>query len=335
MIYKRWSGPSQWHKIDFENKVVSTQPAIPFVELRKTHYQRLGLGDNIIDAIKNSDGPPIFTEVARQVPSPPHAAAISPNGISLLLWCSKTIVVNESDRVHVAKLPIDLEARAFSWNPDSTAVAFYYADTPSAEKEIQQYGLAMVTVKGEFTILRNSEEALPTPHHFASKCIPPQWGPGGEYVYYYEGIPKDKLEDFGLRQLYHRMPAAKTCRINIHTKEIETIAYGTFVGVLPGGDQILLSQVVAEEAEKPFHDIAVYDLENKKLTVPKIDAHYPKMSPSGKYLAALNKGTIHLYRVSDWQKIGESPSMAKPILPVDEWFFCYTWIAEPVEGEQP
>lgn len=332
MVYRL---ENQWYKIDFGKKMLTAQLAVSFADLHKSRLTYVVNHDSAFMSMKESDAPSIFTEVVRQAPSPPYDAVVSPNGESLLLWGLWYVVINESDQVHVIKLPRDTQARAFAWNPDSTAVAFYYADNEHySDLHIQQYGLAMVTAKGEYVILRNSKKAIPSPDHIADKYIPPQWSPDGEYVYYYEGVPKNDLEENGLYEISEQRHAAITYRVSVRTKEIEKIAYGTFMGILPDGERVLLSEVLGREAEETvFHKTAVYNLKDKKLTILKLDGDFPLLSPSGKYAAVTKGRNIYLYRVNDWQKIGESPLMDDTFVSLDDWLIRCAWIEKRVEDK--
>jgi len=236
------------------------------------------------------------------------SASLSPDSRKLVVFdfLQKILVIGNSSlshRVPIAQCPWD---NSFCWNPDSTTVAFYYNDcSEGGDVSILKNGLAVLSVDGRFREVVPLSKAVPTPRLFA-KFVPPEWDPSGEFIYYTNGVLQEDAPPTPERSVSAEYSPAATYRVNVNTGASEFIAHGAFADMSPDGKYLLLYPCPKPAPEGKWTLAAAkVDMGTRQITYLPDEVRWPKISPSGKLVACLDRKNILFFQTSDWKTYGK------------------------------
>jgi len=256
-------------------------------------------------------------------------AALSPDGRKIVFYnpSRQSLVIGDDTHVHKLRVEWTL-TRPFSWNPDSSQVAFYYAPSLDADDfNIQQHGVALLTLDGKLRVLVKALEATGTPRNSAVKYVPVGWGRSGQYVYYTAGLAPDdhRRQSAAARVLY---PPTATYRIDIYNDEIEMIGLGDFACVSPGEEYVLLCPSPKPASDDKWESgTTKVQIQTREVTYLPDEIRCPIISPSGRLVACYGRGpTIRFFETADWKPHGKPVSLSMHSLPSEDWIATFRWI---------
>jgi len=255
-------------------------------------------------------------------------AALSPDGKSIVFFHApkNLLVIGDDKEIHRVATDWAL-ARPFSWSPDSSQVAFYYA--PSSWEDdfnIQQHGVAVLSLNGKLRELVKPSEATATPTNSCAKDVPPGWGRTGEYLYYTGGLKRDDPAWQYDCPTYCHSPTA-TWRVNIKTGQVERIGMGTFACVSPDEEYVLIYPSPKPAADgKWVIGTTMVRLATRELTYLSDEIVFPRISPSGKLVACFSpEQEIRLFTTSDWRQHGKAIPLPEGV-PLESWTTSFRWV---------
>ncbi len=213
---------------------------------------------------------------------------------------------------------------AYSWSPDSRKVAFYYAyaESQGASIAARDFGIALLTLEdGVVELIKPSGRR--TDAALGWEAVPPQWSPDSRYVYFIQGPPREERAPQKAYPLF-------TYRVDITTGQEEQLAQGAVTSVAPDGSYLLVSMYsVVTEAGGIEHRSAKFDLRTRKIELLPPLVGLPRISPSGRYVAAIcrdkEQTVVRFFDASDWSMISD----AGPIPETEslaEWYTFCRWI---------
>jgi len=211
---------------------------------------------------------------------------------------------------------------AFSWSPDSSRVAFYYA-ADSDDANVLQTGLVILDTKGQLRIVLKREDATPTPRTWA-KYAPPVWDPTGRYLYFIDGVPAAKKPPAVGHIIDGDYSPTAVYRFDCETGASEFIADGALAGFLVKENSLLLWPVPKQKDDGKWTLFAAkFSLADKKLTPLPDKIRYPRLSPSGRLVAFRSGNQVILYRTDDWSQVGKAIDLG---CSEESWYADAHWI---------
>lgn len=266
--------------------------------------------------------------------------ALSPNGRWLVaseIGVPGFIAIGSHTATHIISTTWWV-TRSFSWNRDSTQVAFYYAlDGGGDDLHANRHGVAVLSISGELQVVLPAEEAVGTRMLFGAKEVPIGWSRCGRYLYYTDGTagPGDPRLD----------PPSATFRFDFEGRQITTIAPGMFIDIAPDHEYILC-RLPSPKSDPPTMTTAQILLDTGEVRNLPREIAFPRLSCSGQLAVDVVRpltGTpragsipdLQFYRTSDWQLVGK-PVPQAGTWDGEEWLRDFKWITVSSEaGLQP
>ncbi|NLX21822.1 MAG: hypothetical protein GXY55_09150 [Phycisphaerae bacterium] len=247
-------------------------------------------------------------------------AALSPDGARIVFFDYRTETVVLGDATSVHRISTGVVTNPFRWSPDSKQVAFYYAQSYGEDDvHIQEHGVAVLSADGRLRELVKASDAVGTPDGY-SKYLGPAWGNSGRFIYYSAGLPAGDQRAV----LCRGMPSpAVTYRLSIDTGETEEIALGEFASVSPDETFILLYPSPRPTGATAPIGTTKVDVKSREATFLNGLA-FPRISPSGKLVAAIAHDGIQFFTTEDWKPHGKA--IATPGIRLQDWGADYRWI---------
>lgn len=323
-----------------ERKDSSHMPNVNLLDARGRHLgvnsmTLAGEEQPRIVVVGAGDGEPI--QVFRALRVPVYARmALSPDGLKLacfdLVTYPNRLMMEHNGKLHEVPTSWWMQGRPFSWNRDSTQVAFYYSDDLNDDDiHIQKHGLAVLSVEGVLRSLIPPDEKTKTPES-TCKYIPPGWGRSGRYVYYTAALAPDDPDRAG--EAVRSLVAIRngTHRIEVATGKIEKLGLGDFYCVSPNEEYVLMYPAARRtEDGKWKYGTSKVDLKSRKVTHLPANARSPILSPSGR-LAACSPNDpdyeVTFFKTDDWTPYGRPIQLnrKRPLLCGEAWISHCRWI---------
>lgn len=256
-------------------------------------------------------------------------AALSPDGKKIVFYnpSKQLLVIGNNTTVHKIHTNWAI-TRPFSWSPDSRQVAFYYASSWDADDfNIQEHGVALLTLDGRIRVLAEASSATGTPRSPAAKYVPLGWGQSGQAVYYTAGLTPDdpQRQSPATKAL---VPPTATNRIDISSGQSERIGLGDFACVSPDEEYVLIYP-----SPKPVgHDkwarcTTKVLIRTREATYLPDEILLPRISPSGRLVASFGYGpTIRFFTTADWKPCGNSVPVSRRSIEIEDWAANFRWI---------
>ena len=314
---------------------------MPNINLLDAHGRHLGVksvtlvGEEQPRIVVDGAGKGEPVQVFRALRVPVYARiALSPDGRKLacvdLVSEPRQLVMENDGQLRAVPTSWWVQERPFSWNHDSTQVAFYYSnDLNDDDMHIQKHGLAILSAEGTLRSLIAPDEKTKTPESTA-KWTPPGWGRSGRYVYYTAALAPDDPDQKDAAIPYVTSPTA-AFRIEVATGKIEKLGLGEFCSVSPAEDYIITCPAPRPiEGGKRKCGTSKIDLRTKAVTYLPNGTFYPIISPSGR-LAACEPGrdeTVVFFDTHDWKPYGKPVQLNRdtPLIYGEAWTRGCRWI---------
>ncbi len=212
---------------------------------------------------------------------------------------------------------------AYSWSPDSRKAAFYYGYSQSrgGSTIIGAFGIALVTLDdGVVELVKPSGRRTAG---LADPAWPPQWSPDSRYVYFIQGPAAQEEVSPKVYPIY-------TYRVDTQTGQEEKLIQGLVTSVAPDNTYILLcTHSVTTESGDVEYRSAKLDLRTRQVELLPPLVFSPRISPSGRYVAAVygttRPPTVRFLDPSDWSVISETGPL--PVTgSLAGWYALWRWI---------
>jgi hypothetical protein len=208
---------------------------------------------------------------------------------------------------------------AFAWSPDAEKVALYYAYSKDegASLAVRDFGIAFVTLDdGMMEVVKPSGRRTPW---LGVEALPPQWSSDSQYVYFVQGAEPSQKVPAGVYPVY-------AYRVNVRTGAEERLIQGQVSSVAPDDRYILLNLHFVKTETGEFEDRAAkLDLGTREVSLLPRGVHSPRVSPSGRYVAATYGKGVRFLDAADLSVINEVSSVSA-VGSLEEWYLFGRWI---------
>ena len=234
-------------------------------------------------------------------------------------------------------MPEDVKPVLMAWSPDSSLLAFhYYQHSADYDYHMPRFGICVVDLEGKI-------RKISTPQLVDGRCgeylyAVPHWSPNGKALYF------AAAPDEGTVPIPHWPTPALYCyRYDLETSVKTLLSPGIPCGLSSDEAFLLLrdcpsDNVVTDDAGKSKREPETWklDLRTGEKSVLPSSIRFPKLSPSGLYVALQRRSPeprelkhfIDFHRTSDWERV-TSVEIPGPIMDLSRWGTQAAWIARP------
>ena len=264
-----------------------------------------------------------------------------PRGRILVFWDM------DATRLGTVVLPEHIQPRSISgWAPNTPTVAFYFMSESGDRADwATRRGLAVADADGSVRVL--AKRSLIVGWDVGQRWWPPVWSRDGKFIYFTAGPER------GMKEVSDWYSPGPYCyRVDVASGRAKFISPGDVCGIAPDGSYIILRNCPSDKLlRKPIvlkrnttirreSQAWKIDLRTSERTVlPEGTWVAPKLSPSGKYLAAPGGARageavrIRFYGTSDWKLVGSADIDASPTPSRLRADYVWTSKSQPGQGQ--
>jgi hypothetical protein len=228
--------------------------------------------------------------------------------------------------------------KSFSWSSDSSRVGFYFVeDINDEDLHMQKHGVAVLDTDGKLTVLQKPTEKLSTPGNPIVREVPPGWGKDGKYLYFSGGVtendPRRQTKEFEKLFVAKTTPVA-VYRVNLETRERQTLTLGEFTAASPTEDYILVTRFSRELGKRRI--TLRLDLDTQEMFELPEGVFSPQLSIDGTIAVCCFQERLTFFDTQTWTRISGPIDVSDQIIGCapDDWYRDFKWIQRPTAATQ-